>query len=136
MSRSRGFAMVDVLVALVLLAVTMTGACTTIFHSLRATHRAQLATHAADLAADLIEQTRGLPPGADVTAILAQWRDRVAVILPVAGMQPGEYASLTPRPASSAHLPPIADLRLRWHEDSRTVRELHLPVPWTGGTGP
>ncbi len=128
--------MVDVLVALVLLAITMAGACTTIFQSLRATHRAQLATHAVDLAADLIEQTHGLAPEADLSAILAQWRDRVAAVLPVAGMQPDEYASLTPRPAPAADLPQIADLRLRWHEESRTVRELNLALPWPAGTEP
>ena len=46
--------MLDVLVALLLLAVTLTGACATLVQTLRATHAALLASRATDLAADLL----------------------------------------------------------------------------------
>ncbi len=60
-----GFAMVDALVALLLFALVLLAAIAALIQGMRATHAAVLTGHAVDLAADLLEQRRALPDGAD-----------------------------------------------------------------------
>src|SRR5688572_108339 len=92
--RQAGLAMLDVLVALLLLAIVLTGACATLMQTMRQVHGALLATRAADLAADLAEELRAAASAAQIDAAVAAWRTRVASTLPVGGLLPDEFASL------------------------------------------
>lgn len=130
--RNAGFAMIDVLVAMLLLAVALTGACATLVQTMRATHAALLATRAVDLAADLSEELRQAASLDETRVLLADWRSRVATALPVAGLAPDQYVSLVPdAPLTeestgdgvSRHV-----LTLRWRGDQGDLRELKLPV--------
>lgn len=132
--RHAGFAMIDVLVALLLLAVTLTGACATLVQTMRATHGALLATRAVDLAADLTEELHDATSVAEADALLTAWRARVSATLPVAGMEQDEFATLiavapAEGSAATADVPHHFELRLRWREGvDRAQRELALPV--------
>ena len=132
MSHARGFAMLDVLIALLLLAVTLTGACATLIHTMRSTHDALLATRAVDLAADLSEELKHLAATMAPEEAVGAWRERVRAALPVAGLAPDQYVSLVPdAPLTeestgdgvSRHV-----LTLRWRGDQGDLRELKLPV--------
>jgi Tfp pilus assembly protein PilV len=79
--RSTGFAMIDALVALLLFAVGLLAACAALAHGMRATHAAVLGGRAVDLAADLVEDTRGLT-GEEAAAALTAWQARVDLALP------------------------------------------------------
>lgn len=121
--------MLDVLVALLLLAVTLTGACLTLLQTLRATHEALLATRAVDLAADLCEELQGAASATQADAVLAAWRTRVSTLLPVAGVE--QFASLVEIPADPGEgTPPLRELTLRWRAVAAgATRELRLPLP-------
>jgi Tfp pilus assembly protein PilV len=130
--RHAGFAMIDVLVALLLLAITLTGACATLVAAQRSTHSALLATRAVDLAADLAEELHTVTSITEIDALVAAWRGRASAELPVAGMEPDQFASLTQAAAQSAATSggvPRHELTLRWH-DGRAggVRQLTMPV--------
>lgn len=131
-ARSAGFAMLDVLVALLLLAMVLTGTCVVLIQTLRATSDALLATRAVDLAADFTEDLHGVTSAEQADALLAAWRARVATLLPVAGMTPEDFASLTPTPPVTAGdtepVVEIFELRLRWRAARNETRELILPV--------
>lgn len=124
--------MLDVLVALLLLAVTLSGACATLIQAMRASHGALLATRAVDLAADLSEQLQDATSEQQAQAMLTDWRARVAAQLPVAGMAPEEYASLDALPtawdADAEPTPGGRELTLRWWRAAGEARELRLPV--------
>jgi len=127
--RHGGFAMIDVLVALLLLAVTLTGACATLVQTMRATHQALVATRSVDLAADLTEELLDVTSRAQADAVLIAWRNRVAVVLPVAEMDPREFASLTAAYELMESPPYRYELTLRWRiARTREIRELSLPV--------
>lgn len=134
MTGLKGFAMLDVLVALLLLAVTLTGACATLVQTMRATHAALLATRAADLGADLGEDLQGVISAEQAEAVLGAWQGRIAAVLPVAGMEPEEIISLVAMPAepedSAGATPADArELILRWRDATGSgTRQLRLPV--------
>lgn len=131
--------MLDVLVALLLLAVALTGACVTLIQAMRASGEALRATLAADLAADLTEELHSVADPAVREVVFASWRNKVATVLPVAGMKPEEFASLTtvpPEPVEGVMTPvaPLLHLRLRWHTQGGEIRELGLALAApTGG---
>lgn len=133
--RDTGLAMLDVLVALLLLALTLTGACVTLIQAMRASQDALLATRAADLAADFTEDLRRVQSQAQAEVLLTGWRDRVGSVLPVAGMDPVSYASLEPVPLDPAGEFASAvrayALRLRWRAAYSEIRELELPIAAT-----
>lgn len=129
---ARGFAMLDVLIALLLLAVALTGACATLIHTMRSTHDALLATRAVDLAADLSEELKRLPAAMTPGDAVGAWRERVRVTLPVAGLAPEQFASLaiagiagTDEPAADGALHLVT---LRWRSARGELEELNLPV--------
>lgn len=133
--------MLDVLVALLLLAVTLTGACATLVQTLRATHAALLATRATDLAADLTEDLRGVQSDEQARSVLATWQTRIAAILPVAGMDQDEIVSLVAMPSGDfpGTAPAVVhELTLRWRDATGSgTRQLRLPVPALAyGSGP
>lgn len=131
--RGRGFAMIDVLVALLLLAVALGGACASLIHTMRTTHGALLMTRAVDLAADLAEELREVTSEAQVEPVLAAWRERVGATLPVAGLEPAQFAAVETLPQDED--PPVDaasirhELTLRWHAASHGgLHELRLPL--------
>lgn len=130
--RNAGFAMLDALIALLLLAMVLTGTCVTLIQTMRATGAALLATRAVDLAADFTEDLRGVTSVAQADALLVAWRARVATLLPVSGMEPEEFASLVPAPPATAGETEAAvrnyELTLRWRVAREETRELKLPV--------
>lgn len=124
--------MVDVLFALLLLAVVLTGTCATLIQAMRATHAALLTTRAVDLAADLAEELRGVSAASQLEPLVSAWRERVSASLPVTGMSPDEYGALVAVPPGAHGAPEQAvrhRVRLRWRDAvDGTVRELALPV--------
>jgi Tfp pilus assembly protein PilV len=137
--RNDGFAMLDVLVALLLLAITLTGACVTLIHTMRSTHGALLATRAVDLAADLAEELRVSASDAEAMALLSAWRLRADDLLPAAGPAPEDFASLVRIPAAddeTANADSVDGylITLRWQAaHGGAVREMVLPVALTWG---
>jgi Tfp pilus assembly protein PilV len=71
-----GFALVDALVALLLLAVVLLASMAALLKGMQATHGAVLTGRAVDLAADLLEQHHA--QGAPVAALLPAWNARAA----------------------------------------------------------
>jgi Tfp pilus assembly protein PilV len=129
--RHAGFALLDTLVALLLLAVVLTGSCATLIQSMRATGAALLSSRAADLAADFTEELRSASSASEVATLLTLWRTRVATLLPVAGMQKEEFAALQRAPVTSTGTVPVVNtflLTLRWQAPSGERRQLTLPV--------
>jgi Tfp pilus assembly protein PilV len=133
--RNAGFAMLDVLVALLLLAMVLTGTCVTLIHTMRATGAALLASRAVDLAADFTAELRGATSGTQADTMLVAWRSRIAALLPVSGMEPEDLASLAPAPPAAAGETQAAirsyQLTLRWRVAPEEIRELKLPVAAT-----
>jgi hypothetical protein len=131
--------MVDVLVALLLLALTLTGACVTLIQAMRSTHGALLATRAVDLAADLAEELRVAASDAEAATLVSEWRARAGSVLPAAGPAPEDFASLVAIPPASgdAGSALVVDgflLTLRWQAaPGGAVREMVLPVAATWG---
>jgi type IV pilus assembly protein PilV len=140
--RHAGFAMLDVLVALLLLAITLTGACATLIQTMRATHGALLATRAVDLAADLSEELRGAASEAEASTLLATWRTRASVVLPVADLEPEDFAALVrilPAGAEASTADAVDGylLTLRWQgAPGGAAREMAIPIAatWHGST--
>lgn len=130
--RHAGFAMLDVLVALLLLAVTLTGACVTLVQTMRATQGALLTTRAVDLATDLIEEARGVRTTEEIDALLTAWRARVGAVLPVTGLEPEQFASVAPASTNAAEESGIETphpvLTLRWRGAQSGLEELSLPM--------
>jgi hypothetical protein len=131
--------MIDVLVALLLLALALTGACATLVQTMHSTHSAFLATRAVDLAADITEQLHGVSSNTEANALVAAWRTRVSTELPVVGMEPEEFGSLTLLPQAEEPANPSDgvhhfELTLRW-KDGRIGgnRELNLLVALPSG---
>jgi type II secretory pathway pseudopilin PulG len=137
--RQDGFAMLDVLVSLMLLAVTLTAACMTLVQTMRATHDALLTTRAVDLAADLSEQLKRPHRPEDIDTLLTEWRDRVRSTLPVVGIAPEDMASLLPFRDTEDEAAEVAEdsihlLTLRWRGTRGQAEELRLPVVVVAGT--
>jgi type II secretory pathway pseudopilin PulG len=131
--RDPGFALVDVLVALLLLAIVLTGTCAALIQAVRASGEALRTSRAADLAADLTEELRGASSVAQARTIVAAWRTRIPAVLPVAGLEAEEIVSLTafdPGPSEGATTPiaPLMVLRLGWLAAGSEARELVLPM--------
>ena len=118
----QGTGLVDTLVALLLLALSLLGACTMIVRTMGASHAAALQTMAADLATDLAEDLRaGAIDPLDVQAI-QEWRSRVAETLPVGTPPLDAFAGVAPEP-QQAGKPRALNVSLRWWDPA-----IHLPA--------
>jgi len=77
-----GFALIDALVAMLLLAVALLATMAALLRGMHATHEAALTGRAVDLAADFLEERRAQPPGAALDPLLTTWSERVSSTLP------------------------------------------------------
>lgn len=132
---SEGFALVETMVALLLLAIAMLGAVAAVVQSLAGQRAALLQSQAADLAGNLAEALRSAPDQATAQAEIDLWQSSVRRVLPVS------LASATPRisggPAASG-LPSGVDIQLQWR-DGRTPSPSQLSLPVSidaSGSGP
>lgn len=131
-TRQAGLAMPDVLLAILLLAMGMAGACAGLIRTLQSTHDALLATRAVDLATDLAEQLQFAGSAADVESAFTSWRTAVAATLPVAGMAPDAVATLlpsVPHPSSGMAVSGGYELTLHWRVRGESrLQVLRFPV--------
>ena len=80
---TRGFALTEALIALLLLAMSLLGAGATLVESLAASRAALLESRASDLAGDLAESLRQ-PQSATVrSTIVAEWQHDARAVLPL-----------------------------------------------------
>jgi Tfp pilus assembly protein PilV len=124
---ARGFALVETMVSLLLLAIGIHGAASTMIRGQAELRATLLATQAAGLAADLAEQLRA--SGGDVPdAVLAQWQQAVAAALSTStasGRAQGRLELLR----TLAGLPASHSIRIEWWDPGvRAPRRLDLPV--------
>ena len=110
--KQTGTGMIDTLVALLLLAFSLLGACTLLTRTLAASRGATVQTIAVDLASDLAEDLvsenlRARSPIARDETVRA-WQLRVADILPVGVPPLDHFASLTPPTISLRWVGPFA----------------------------
>lgn len=119
-----GFALIEALVSLLLLAAGLLGAGRAVVEAMAAQHAALLQTRAADLASDLAETVRAINPGSTSTE-LAAWQSAALSQLPMADAQ----ALPIERSGSAQTLPADLAILLRWRggNDGETA-ELRLPV--------
>lgn len=78
----RGFALLETLLASLLFSLGLLAACGTLTASLHATHQGLLASRAADLAADYVEDLHAAAADADTDALLVLARQRVEATVP------------------------------------------------------
>lgn len=138
--RAAGFALLDVLLALLLLAVALTGACATLVQTMRSTREALLATRAVDLATDLAEALRGADTPQQTEAVLEAWRVRAGEALPTAGLAAEHFADLRALPTTAeigAAGVVLHELTLRWRSSADgAVSALSLPLALSAAASP
>jgi Tfp pilus assembly protein PilV len=130
-ARYAGMALADVLVALLLLAIAIGGACESLVAATQSSRAALLRLRAVDLGADLSESLLALTSADGLAPLLEAWRAQVRTVLPVAGMEATDFAGI--RTAGEAGGLP-AELSLRWHDPHPPgTEELVLPLapPWS-----
>jgi Tfp pilus assembly protein PilV len=110
-----GFALIEALVALLLLAIAMMGAAAALVESLAGHRSALLQTQAADLAGNLAEALRSAPDAVTAAAETEAWLAAVLLQLPQAR-------------ARATALPTGFDIRLQWR-DGRTGTPVQLRLP-------
>lgn len=121
--------MVDVLVALLLLALVLTGACAALIQSMRATREALLATQAVDLAADVLEELRAVRTLEQAREVVAIRRGQARGLLPVDAAAEETWLVLESRPDMAATTDgALQVLALRWLAVDAESRELLLPA--------
>ena len=100
-----GFALIDVLVALVLFAVVLLAAMAALLKGMHSMHEAALTGRAVDLAADLLEARRAQPEGAALQPLLDAFDAQLHDTLPEASRSTAT-ALIQPLLASAAAQPP------------------------------
>jgi Tfp pilus assembly protein PilV len=124
---SRGVALIEAMVALLLLAVGIHGAASTMIRGQAELRATLLSIRAVDLAADLAELLRA-GQGAVAATGLEGWRESAATALSMA--PPAARASGTlERAALATGLPSSHSIVLQWWDPGlRAPRRLDLPV--------
>jgi prepilin-type N-terminal cleavage/methylation domain-containing protein len=117
LKRRRGFTLMEVLVAVVVMTVGMLGISMLIIEGLRTNRNAIYRTAAVSLAADMAERLRagGTAPGADVERAL--WQQEVATQLPG-----GATATIDISPAADNPQLQRFEIRLMWPEAGRPTK--------------
>jgi Tfp pilus assembly protein PilV len=128
-----GIGLVDTLVALLLLALSLLGACTMIVRTMGASHAAAVQTIAADLATDLAEDLRaGVIDPTDIRSVQT-WRIRVGGALPVGTPPLDAFADVARQPLQPGK-PQGLNVTLRWWDPSiHRPATLALQIPDVSG---
>jgi type IV pilus modification protein PilV len=122
-----GFALVETLTALLLLAIALLGTLAALIHGIADNHSARLRSQAADLAADLAESIRNAraPLRENLTT---QWRTRVASALPLGNPALADFATLT-MSSAPGESPVQLNVALRWWDPAtHAPTRLELPI--------
>jgi type II secretory pathway pseudopilin PulG len=123
-----GFALVETVVAMLLLAVGLFGAAASLIRGQVEVRATLLATRAADLAADLAEQLRTGAPDSSAELRLGQWQRTVGAMLTVGSPSVSAAGQLETVPTATG-LPASHAIRLVWWDPAlRAPRRLELPV--------
>jgi Tfp pilus assembly protein PilV len=123
--RAAGFALMEALLALLLLAVAVGGAGSALVESLAGQRSAQLRTRAADLAADMAEALRATPDAASLQTEIALWQALVQQQLPGGASQ----VLVRPQPSATREAMPAGfDIQLQWR-DGRMAAPAQLQLP-------
>jgi hypothetical protein len=117
-----GIGLVDTLVALLLLALSLLGACTVIVRTMGASHAAAIQTIAVDLGTDLGEDLRAGAIDSLEIRNMQIWRHRVAGALPVGVPPLDAYADVVPMPPQAGE-PRGFNVTLRWWDPA-----IHRPT--------
>ncbi|MEO6080406.1 MAG: prepilin-type N-terminal cleavage/methylation domain-containing protein [Steroidobacteraceae bacterium] len=131
-----GFALIEALVALLLLAIAMVGTATALVESLAGQRTALTQTQAADLAGNLAEALRAAPDGATAAAEIQAWRVAALAVLPRA--EPTAVARNQVQARSGMlTIPARFDIRLQWQDaPGRTASRLTLPLAFNPAAAP
>jgi type II secretory pathway pseudopilin PulG len=125
---SAGFALIEALVALMLLSLGLFGAASTMLRGQAELRATLMATRAADLAGDLVEQLRAATTSATRERLIPAWQQSVRNALstsPAAGTAEGLLVAV----AAAGGLPASHAIRIRWWDPAlRAPRRLELPV--------
>ncbi len=125
---SAGFALIETLVALVLLSLGLFGAASTMLRGQAELRATLLATRAADLAGDLVEQLRAGTTSATRDLLIPAWQQSVRNALSTASAAGIAEGLLVPV-ATAGRLPASHAIRIRWWDPAlRAPRRLELPV--------
>lgn len=136
-ARVPGFAMLDCLVALLLFALALSGACAISIRALRATHVALQESRAIDLAADLSESLRQASSGADARSRIEELQRRMEREMPVAGIDSARHASISELPATPTTRPAaMRQITLRWNDPPEGTHEISMPLAYAGPLHP
>ncbi|MEY2854582.1 MAG: hypothetical protein RL030_1714 [Pseudomonadota bacterium] len=130
-----GFALMETLVALLLLALGLFGAASTMIRGQTELRATLLATRAADLAGDLAEQLRANGTIASRDLLLPPWQQSVRATLSTASAV-GTAEGLLEAVTIASDLPISHTIRVRWYDPAlRSPRRLELPIVLSPGTG-
>jgi prepilin-type N-terminal cleavage/methylation domain-containing protein len=125
--KQHGFALVETLVALVLLGVGLLGAAATLLRGQIELRATLLTAQAAELAGDMAEQLRAQPTIATRARLLAAWQAQVQAQLPGAASEAARGAVdvlVDEDGLAASHT-----ITLLWLDPAlNTVRRLELPV--------
>jgi Tfp pilus assembly protein PilV len=128
--------LVETLVALVLLAVGLLGAASTMLRGRSELRATLLATQAADLAGDLAEQMRASPDSALRELLIPAWQQSVRDVLSTASTE-GTAEGVLEAVAAAGGLPASHAIHIRWWDPAlRAPRRLELPIVLSPGTEP
>lgn len=133
---SAGFALVETLIALVLLALGLFGAASTMIRGRAELRATLLATQAADLAGDLAEQLRASAGATARERLIPAWQASVRDVLSTASAE-GVAEGALEGTAAAGGLPASHAIRIRWWDPAlRAPRRLELPIVLSPGTEP
>mgnify|MGYP003414754426 CR=1 FL=1 len=125
---STGFALIETLVALLLLSLGLFGTAATMLRGQAELRATLLATRAADLAGDLVEQLRAGTSSATRELLIPAWQQSVHGALSTASAAGVAEGFLVPV-VMAGRLPASHAIRIRWWDPAlRAPRRLELPV--------
>ena len=125
---SAGFALIETLVALLLLSLGLFGTAATMLRGQAELRATLLATRAADLAGDLVEQLRAGTSSATRERLIPAWQQSVHRALSTASAAGVAEGFLVPV-VMAGRLPSSHAIRIRWWDPAlRAPRRLELPV--------
>ena len=119
-----GFALTEVLVAVLLTALALVGAEAALLQCQADQRAALLRSRAIDLAADLAEALRAAPDAAAASSAALAWQQEASNHLPAAIPQ----ANPLQHGAAPDELAADVAIRLQWHDPQHAAQQLTLPL--------